>query len=263
MKCFVIQPFDGAVFDRRFEEIFDPAIKQAGLEPYRVDRDPSASIPIDAIERGISTADVCFAEISLDNPNVWFELGYSISLHKEICMVCEGGRKRFPFDIQHRQIIRYDSSSPSDFEKLGVLITKRLAAIIEKGSQLGKLEAQPMKEGDGLTHHEVITICTILENMYGAESYSPIGAIITDMERLGYNRMAVNIGLKGLLSKKLISSREETTNSYEPYTAFTLVEAGWTWILANQESLNLRAEKRKAGDATKSSRADMDDEIPF
>lgn len=263
MKCFVIQPFDGALFDKRFEEVFDPAITKAGLEPYRVDRDASASIPIDAIERGICSADVCFAEISVDNPNVWFELGYAIAQHKELCIVCESARKKFPFDVQHRQIIRYDSGTLSDFERLGTKITERLAAILKKGSQLGKLEAQPIKEGSGLTHHEVIVICTILENMYGAESYTSIGAVISDMERLGYNRMAVNIGLKGLLSKQLVISREETDYNAEPYTALTLEEAGWSWILANQDSLNLRKEKRKSGVSAASDRPDLDDEIPF
>ncbi|MBU0719064.1 MAG: hypothetical protein KJ749_12505 [Planctomycetes bacterium] len=41
-RCFVIQPFDdGGEFDKRYEDVFLPAIRDAGLEPYRVDRDPS------------------------------------------------------------------------------------------------------------------------------------------------------------------------------------------------------------------------------
>ena len=51
-RCFVIQPFDNGVFDRRFEDTFAPAIQAAGLEPYRVDRDPSAAVPIQNIEDG-------------------------------------------------------------------------------------------------------------------------------------------------------------------------------------------------------------------
>ena len=34
--CFVMQPFDGGPFDRRYKDVFAPAIKAAGLEPYRV-----------------------------------------------------------------------------------------------------------------------------------------------------------------------------------------------------------------------------------
>ena len=34
-RCFVIQPFDGGAFDKRFDDVFVPAIKDAGFEPYR------------------------------------------------------------------------------------------------------------------------------------------------------------------------------------------------------------------------------------
>ena len=37
--CFVMQPFDRGVFDKRYEDIFAPAIIQAGLEPYRVNQE--------------------------------------------------------------------------------------------------------------------------------------------------------------------------------------------------------------------------------
>ncbi len=43
-KCFVIQPFDNDKFDKRFKDVFEPAIQKANLEPYRVDRDMSVKI---------------------------------------------------------------------------------------------------------------------------------------------------------------------------------------------------------------------------
>ena len=67
--CFVMQPFDRGVYDKRYEDIFVPAIEAAGLEPYRIDRDPGVSIPIDEIQTGIKNSDVCLAEITTDNPN--------------------------------------------------------------------------------------------------------------------------------------------------------------------------------------------------
>jgi hypothetical protein len=63
--CFVIQPFDGGKYDKRFEDVFRPAIETAGLEAYRVDRDPSVEVPIDSIEEGIRNAAVCLADIRL------------------------------------------------------------------------------------------------------------------------------------------------------------------------------------------------------
>jgi len=75
--CFVIQPFDSAgKFDKRYKETFVPAIVAAGLEPYRVDQDARADVLITSIEDGIrsaASAAVCLADITTDNPNVWYE----------------------------------------------------------------------------------------------------------------------------------------------------------------------------------------------
>jgi len=122
--CFVIQPFDGGPFDKRYEDIFVPAIAAAELEPYRVDRDPRVSIPIEEIEAGIRASDACLADITKDNPNVWYELGYAIASQKEVVLVCSKERaSKFPFDVQHRTIIHYSTDSPRDFEELKERIT--------------------------------------------------------------------------------------------------------------------------------------------
>lgn len=52
-RCFVIQPFDKDKFDKRYTDIFKPAIEKSGLEAYRIDRDLSVRIPIDEIEKKI------------------------------------------------------------------------------------------------------------------------------------------------------------------------------------------------------------------
>ncbi|MGD0540930.1 MAG: hypothetical protein ABSB33_05375 [Tepidisphaeraceae bacterium] len=138
-RCFVMQPFDGKKFDRRFKDIFEPAIKAAGMEPYRVDRDPSVDIPIAQIEKGIGESLACFAEITTDNPNVWYELGYATASGKPTCLVCSTERKTdFPFDVRHRGIIKYDVGSPSDFHRLRRQITSRLKAVLARDTELAR-----------------------------------------------------------------------------------------------------------------------------
>jgi nucleoside 2-deoxyribosyltransferase len=161
--CFVIQPFDSDVFDRRYREVFKPAIQAAGLEPYRVDEDPAATIPIDQIERGIRQAKVCFAEITTDNPNSWYELGYAIARGKQVVLVCaEDRRSRFPFDVQHRKIIQYRSGSPGDFEVLRAAITEHLLAAEEKEEALEELsESTPIAPTAGLSDSELATLATL------------------------------------------------------------------------------------------------------
>lgn len=79
--CFVIQPFD-STFDKRYTDVYEPAIKASGLIPYRVDRDPSAKNLIEQIESRIDGAKICVVDISIDNPNVWYELGYAFASKK-------------------------------------------------------------------------------------------------------------------------------------------------------------------------------------
>lgn len=52
-RCFVIQPFDKGAYDKRYEDMIVPAIVNAGLEDYRVDRDPATRVLIEAVEEGI------------------------------------------------------------------------------------------------------------------------------------------------------------------------------------------------------------------
>ena len=114
-----MQPFDGGDFDSRYADVLVPAIRDANLEPYRVDQDPKVSIPIQEIENGIRDSRLCLADISIDNPNVWFELGFAIASSKEVVLICSDQRlSKFPFDVQHRAIIRYSTGAPRAFEAL-------------------------------------------------------------------------------------------------------------------------------------------------
>src|SRR5712692_4778542 len=133
-RCFVIQPFDeGGPYDKRYNDVLLPAIKDAGLEPYRVDEDRSSSVPIDDIENNIRSSEICLADITLDNANIWYEVGYAFANDKPVVMICAKPRPtKTPFDVQHRQITFYTQDSPSDFAKLQTEVTERLKAQIDK-----------------------------------------------------------------------------------------------------------------------------------
>lgn len=131
-QCFVIQPFDQKYNDR-YQDTFKNAIIKAGLEPYRVDGDDSAKIPIETIEREIKLSKICFAEITTNNPNVWYEVGYASAMGKDVVLVCcitERGDTPFPFDVRHKKIITYKGDSKSDFEKLESNICNTLKAYL-------------------------------------------------------------------------------------------------------------------------------------
>ena len=123
--CFVIQPFNSK-FDKKYRDVYKPALEKAGLDPYRVDQDPSTEGVMDSIEQQIRDATICLADITTDNPNVWYELGYAFAAGRSVVMVCSSEREgKLPFDVQHQTVIKYEPESESDFVKLGEEISTR------------------------------------------------------------------------------------------------------------------------------------------
>ena len=61
-RCCVFQPFDKGPHDKRYEDTVAPAIRATGLEPYRVDRDQGAVIPVETLHEEIRSATICLAD---------------------------------------------------------------------------------------------------------------------------------------------------------------------------------------------------------
>lgn len=255
-KCFVMQPFDEGVFDKRYESVFSPAISAAGVEPYRVDRDPSVSVPIQEIEKGIRDAEICFADITTDNPNVWFELGFALAIPREVVLVCSDERKtRYPFDVQHRSIIKYNTGAPQDFEQLKESITKRIQAVLKKNEELGRVINRPVvKDTEGLNQHELVALVTIMQNSFLSNGYVSGYQVLNDMNKAGCTDIAVSIALKTLVAKGMVVSDVWEDSDGERYTVYKTTDKGDEWLIANQEKLTLTAETN--GEST-------EDDIPF
>jgi hypothetical protein len=262
--CFVIQPFDnGGRFDKRYTDVLEPAIRDAGLEPYRVDIDPAVSIPIEDIQNGIRRAAVCLADITLDNPNVWFELGYALASDKQMCLICSEERSgRYPFDVQHRSIIKYTIKSKTDFVALQDKIAERLRAILSKSEALSIIEARsPIKEPEGLLQHEMMVLVSIAENREGPGSGVVHWTVKEELKRLGYNNLALNIGLEGLLEREMIEACEEQDNGYNTYRVYLITQNGMQWVRRNYDRLNLKSTQPRVKERRKP--VDLDDDIPF
>lgn len=241
-RCFVMQPFDdGGPFDKRYDEVIVPAIKAAGFEPYRVDRDPQVSVSIDGIEKGIRESDACLADISLDNPNVWYELGYSNAASKHLCLICKKDRERFPFDVQHRPIIRYEKESAGDFERLRKDITERLKAILAT-PRASQLKDAPVATSDSeLSAHEISALGIIMRNRINSNSVSAY-MIRQEMGGAGFNDLGASFAIEKLTRKALISSHEEQDRDGDEYVVYSLTREGLAWIMENEHRFLLRQE---------------------
>lgn len=242
-KCFVIQPFDNDKFDKRFIDIFKPAIVKSGFEPYRIDQDLSVRIPIDDIEKEISESAICFAEITTDNPNVWYELGFAFACDKDVVMVSSEERLgKFPFDIQHRHIISYKTSSTSDFISLEDIITRKIKALQQKSKTVKQLHTTPVVETEGLKGHEIAILILIMENQVSSEDSFSVYGLKSEMNKSGYTDIATSVGIRTLSKNRMVTTTKEFDkwNNSEEYIVCRLTEKGEAWILSNQDQLQFR-----------------------
>ncbi len=107
-ECFVIMPIstpshlvdtygDLDHFQDVYEYLFKPAIEQAELTPVPPAAKGSVLIHADIIER-IEKVPLVLCDMSILNPNVFFELGIRTALNMPVCMVKDNETREVPFD---------------------------------------------------------------------------------------------------------------------------------------------------------------------
>ncbi len=116
-SCFVLMPF-GSPVGNYYQQIYEPAIRKAGLRPVRADADIFGTGKIiDQIWEGINASKVLVAELTGRNPNVFYELGLAHALDKPVVLV-SSNEDDVPFDLKHIRVIYYNVSDPFWGQKL-------------------------------------------------------------------------------------------------------------------------------------------------
>ena len=107
LHAFVAMPFgtkpdpDGKPidFNRIYDELLRPALERVGLDVIRADEEQRAGdIRVDMFQE-LLMADLVLVDLTLDNPNVWYELGVRHALRARGVVLTLGPRGTKPFDI--------------------------------------------------------------------------------------------------------------------------------------------------------------------
>ena len=178
-RAFVIMPYgpktgpDGVPidFDAVYEKLLVPAIQSAGLTPFRADADRrGGSIHLDMFQ-SLLLSEFVVADLTLDNPNVWYEIGVRHALRAGGTVLTYALRDRLPFDIAGQRMERYtleDGRLKSDPRKLKCeqeRLTEAIVATLAAGrgrpsspvyQQLRNLvepDWKQLKVGDDMNQH--------------------------------------------------------------------------------------------------------------
>jgi hypothetical protein len=111
--AFVLMPF-AKKHDEKYAAIKD-AIKKAKMRSDRVDKQSFHRQGItERIIQQIQDADLLIADMSTNNPNVLYEVGYAHAKNK-LCVLLTKNPKAIPFDLKNKRHIVF--SSPHDLRK--------------------------------------------------------------------------------------------------------------------------------------------------
>jgi tetratricopeptide (TPR) repeat protein len=113
--AFVAMPYgakpsaDGSLIDFNcvYRDYIKPAVEMAGLEVFRADEEQQAGSILRDMFQELLIADLVIADLTIDNPNVWYELGVRHGVRaRGVVLVC-GGRVTTAFDLYTDRKLRY------------------------------------------------------------------------------------------------------------------------------------------------------------
>lgn len=145
-KCFVIMPFgtkpipeepgNSFDFDKIYRTIIRRAVNDAGMEAIRADEQTGSHIIHSDMFRELRDRTVVLADLSLGNPNVYYELGIRHVLSPGgTVLICKEGSE-LPFDIKLSRVIFYKYNGIDiDWEEVESVVPQLKDALVTAKEQ--------------------------------------------------------------------------------------------------------------------------------
>ena len=211
-KCFVIMPFgikpipdepnNFFDFDKVYRTVIRRAVEEAGMEAIRADEQSGSNIIHSEMFRELRDRAVVLADLSLGNPNVYYELGirHVLSSSGTVLMCREG--TDLPFDIRLSRVIFYRyNGTDIDWEVVEEVVLRL------KDGLLTAMERRP----DSPVH-------ALLENLYPEDKKQFINASLTSNSREGSKtEFTANKEFEEIVAKQWIEKKESIEKLIDLY----------------------------------------------
>jgi tetratricopeptide repeat protein len=135
MRAFIVRPFEvknGIDFDRVDTELIQPALRKLAIDGGTTGLVIEAGNIREDMFRLLLVSDLVIADISIDNANVYYELGIRQALREKrtFLLRAKGMTNDVPFDLKTDRYLRYDPAAPGD--TLAALIAGLEATLAEE-----------------------------------------------------------------------------------------------------------------------------------
>ena len=108
-QAFVVMQFSDA-FNALYTDVIKPTCEQFGLKAIRADDIYNSGLIINDITQSIEEASVIIADVTTDNPNVFYEVGYAHGIKKATILLSDRTREKLPFDLSGFRTLFYDNT---------------------------------------------------------------------------------------------------------------------------------------------------------
>ena len=126
-KAFIVMQYTEE-YNELFNEVIKPVCEEHGFEAIRADDLYTQNQVVQDIIYSIRESAVVIADITPDNPNVYYEVGFSHGINKPTILLCDTTRERLPFDLSGFRTIFYKNKIAGK-SKIEETLRKHLQAI--------------------------------------------------------------------------------------------------------------------------------------
>lgn len=141
-ECFVVMPFGKKPFpddprrtfdfDKVYRVLIQRAVREAGMVPVRADERVGSALIHSDMFQDLRDRNVVLADLSLDNPNVFYELGMRHTMSSRgTVLMCRKGSV-LPFDVKLSRTLFYDFDGVSlDWEEVEETVKQLVVSLKE------------------------------------------------------------------------------------------------------------------------------------
>jgi hypothetical protein len=106
-KCFIVMPFGIPDLEDLYAEFVVPVLEDCKVECKRGDDIFGSNVVMEDVRAAIASADLIVADLTGQNPNVFYEVGIAHTLGKPVLLLSRS-IEDVPFDLRHRRVLPYE-----------------------------------------------------------------------------------------------------------------------------------------------------------
>jgi hypothetical protein len=126
-RAFIVMQFKEP-YDTLYREVIRPVCEMFDYEAIRADDIYTGGLIIKEITQSIQEASIIIADITPNNPNVYYELGYAHRLNKPTILLSDKTQEKLPFDVSGFRTLFYENSIGGK-RKVEELLKKHLQSV--------------------------------------------------------------------------------------------------------------------------------------